>query len=364
MNRTPLFEEHVKLGAKMVPFGGFEMPVQYSGIKKEHIAVREAAGIFDVSHMGEVLVEGPAALAFIQQITINNAAVLEPGKAQYSAMCYGNGTIVDDLLVYMLAPERYMLVINAANIEKDLTWMRDNMINDMTLTDISGRTALFAVQGPRSAAILQRFTTVDLSAIPYYRFAQGFFAGVPDMIISATGYTGEKGFELYFDAQHHDAAALWNAILEAGKEEGLIPCGLGARDTLRLEMGFALYGNDISEQTNPLEAGLGWITKLDKGSFNGSEAIAAVKKAGLTRKLVGFVMVDEKAIPRSHYAVCDASGRTIGEVTSGGQSITRGIGIGMAYVETAAAEPGTKIYISIREKLLEANVTKPPFIKK
>jgi aminomethyltransferase len=364
MKKTPLHAEHVRLGAKMVEFGGFDMPVQYSGIKKEHAAVREAAGMFDVSHMGEVLVEGPGALAFIQQITVNNVAVLEPGRAQYSAMCYGNGTIVDDLLVYMLAPERYMLVINAANIDKDVAWMRDNMVNGMTLTDISENTGLLAIQGPRAAAILQQFTGVDLASIPYYRFETATFAGIPDVIISATGYTGEKGFELYFDSSKYDSAALWNAILEAGTPHGLLPCGLGARDTLRLEMGFALYGNDISDTTNPLEAGLGWITKLDKGAFNGSEALAAVKAAGVSRKLAGFVMNDEKAIPRGHYPVCDASGGVIGEVTSGGQSITRGIGIGMAYVKPAFAESGKSIFISIREKLNEATVTKPPFIKK
>ncbi len=348
----------------MVEFGGFDMPVQYSGIKKEHMAVREAAGIFDVSHMGEVLVEGPGALAYIQQITVNNAAVLEPGRAQYSAMCYGNGTIVDDLLVYMLAPERYMLVINAANIDKDVAWMRDNMVNGMTLTDISENTGLLAVQGPKAAALLQQFTSVELASIPYYRFETAAFAGIPDVIISATGYTGEKGFELYFDASKYDSAALWNAILEAGTPHGLLPCGLGARDTLRLEMGFALYGNDISDTTNPLEAGLGWITKLDKGAFNGSEAIASVKAAGVSRKLVGFVMNDDRAIPRGHYPVCDESGSVIGEVTSGGQSITRGIGIGMAYVQPAFADAGKSIYISIREKLNQATVTKPPFIKK
>lgn len=364
MKRTLLYAEHVALGAKMVEFGGFEMPVQYAGIKKEHQAVRETAGIFDVSHMGEVLIEGSGALEYLQKLTINNVALLEPGRAQYSAMCYENGGIVDDLLVYMLSVNRYMLVINASNIDKDLEWMRANRFGDVTITDISEFTGLLAVQGPLAATILQPLTSVDLTSIPYYRFVEADFAGAPGVIISATGYTGEKGFELYINTNTASLSQLWNTILKTGSDSGLIPAGLGARDTLRLEMGFALYGNDISNATNPIEAGLGWITKLEKGAFNGSAAIQQQKANGLTRRLAGFIMADDRAIPRSHYEITDSNGVTIGEVTSGGQSITNGRGIGMGYFKTEYAAPGTRIFIRIREKLAEATISKPPFIKK
>lgn len=340
------------------------MPVQYSGIKKEHEAVRNSVGIFDVSHMGEILVEGTASLQFIQNITINDASKLVPGKAQYSAMCYEDGGIVDDLLVYMISENHYMLVVNASNKDKDYAWMKQHAIEDATLIDVSDDMCLLAVQGPNSIKTLQKLTDTDLESIKYYTFEKGTLAGFDNIILSATGYTGEKGFELYFDKKGTDPEVIWNAIMKAGEEYEIQPAGLGARDTLRLEMGFALYGNDITKDTNPLEAGLGWLTKLSKDSFIGKDVLVDVKEKGLQRKLVGFKIDDGKAIPRSHYNLCDESGSPIGEVTSGTLSITLGEGVGMGYVKKEFSEPGTVVYVEIRNKLVKAIVTKPPFINK
>jgi aminomethyltransferase len=364
LKRTPFYETHKKAGARLIDFGGFEMPVQYEGIKVEHAAVRENAGIFDVSHMGEVFVSGAGASRFLQNITINDVSKLVPGKAQYSAMCYPNAGIVDDLIVYMMGDNNYMVVVNASNREKDVAWMMQHKTDDVVIDDRSEYYALLALQGPKSAQILSKITNVDLTSIAYYHFTVGTVAGFADVIVSATGYTGEPGFEIYFDVRTADPVAVWNAIIEAGADLGLKPCGLGARDTLRLEMGYALYGNDISDTTTPLEAGLAWITKLDKGNFIGREALLLQKEAGITRKLTGFMMEDEKAIPRSHYIVRNTDGEHIGEVTSGTQSVTLSKGVGMAYVDLTWSKPGQPIVIDIRGKLMPATTQKPPFVKK
>jgi aminomethyltransferase len=361
LERTALYDVHAALGAKIVPFAGFEMPVLYKGIVAEHNAVRERVGMFDVSHMGEVTVTGPGALDFVQKITVNDASTLAPGQAQYSAMCLESGGIVDDLLVYKRGDDNYLLVINASNIEKDFAWMMKNAGENVELRNVSSEYTLLAVQGPKAVETLAKLTDADLAAIPYYHFVEGTLAGVP-MIISRTGYTGEPGFELYLPSDKATSEGVWNAVMEAGAEFGIEPAGLGARDTLRLEMGYCLYGNDIDETTNPIEAGLGWITKTAKPAFNGRDAIVEVKQQKPARKLVGFEM-NERAIPRQHYAIT-ADGRTIGEVTSGTSSPTLGKGVGMGYVESAFATPGTVINIVIREKEIPATVTKPPFVKK
>lgn len=363
MKRTPFYHIHQKANARLIDFGGFEMPVQYTGIRKEHEAVRDSVGIFDVSHMGEIMVKGTHALDFIQNITINDASKLQPGLAQYSAMCYENGGIVDDLLVYMLESDHYMLVVNASNKDKDFSWMISHNEAGAKLEDVSDDMCLLAIQGPNSVKTLQKLTDVDLSSVKYYTFKQGNFAGYQGIILSATGYTGEKGFEVYFNKQQADPESIWNKIMEAGEDYNIQPAGLGARDTLRLEMGYALYGNDITKDTNPLEAGLGWLTKLGKDAFIGKEALLEIKEKGLNRKLIGFRMTEEKAIPRSHYDLCDEAGRTIGFVTSGSMSITLSQGIGMGYVEKDFSDQDTKIYVKIRNKLAEAIVSKPPFIK-
>jgi aminomethyltransferase len=365
LKRTPFYEVHQYAGARLIDFGGFEMPVQYSGILKEHQAVREKAGIFDVSHMGEIMVTGPNALDLVQFVTVNDASKLVPGKIQYSAMCYENGGIVDDLLVYMLAENEYLLVVNASNKDKDLDWIiEQNRIIGAQVQDISEKTCLLAVQGPKSVDILQKLTSVNLSEIAYYNFKVGDFAGYNDIILSATGYTGEKGFEIYFDGNEANPTEIWNRIMEAGSEEGIEPAGLGARDTLRLEMGFALYGNDISAETTPLEAGLGWITKLDKGDFCGKNVLALQKEMGVSKRLVGIKTDDKRAIPRSHYALFNETGDKVGEVTSGGQSPNLGIGIGMAYVQVEYSKPGAVLFVEIRGKHFPVEITKPPFIKK
>jgi aminomethyltransferase len=355
---------HKNAGAKLIDFGGFEMPVQYEGIKVEHASVRENAGLFDVSHMGEVFVSGSGAMRFLQHITINDVSKLVPGKAQYSAMCYPNGGIVDDLIIYMLADDSYLVVVNASNREKDVAWMRQHLTDDVVLEDRSDDYALLALQGPKSAQILSKITDIGLDSIAYYHFAVGTVAGFGNVIVSATGYTGEPGFEIYFDINSVDPSTMWNAIMDSGTDLGMKPCGLGARDTLRLEMGYALYGNDISDATSPLEAGLAWITKLDKGDFVGREALLSQKEVGITRKLTGFVMEDEKAIPRSHYIVRTPDGEQIGEVTSGTQSVTLSKGVGMAYVDLTWSKPGQSIAIDIRGKLMPATTQKPPFVKK
>jgi aminomethyltransferase len=364
LNRTPFYKIHEELNAKLIDFGGWEMPVQYESIKKEHNAVRNNVGIFDVSHMGEFFVFGPEALDFIQYVTINDASKLEPGKAQYSAMCYNDGGIVDDLIVYMLDYNRYMLVVNASNIEKDFGWLTNHKHYDMKLEDRSDAMCLLAVQGPDSAKVLQKLTDVNLSEIGFYNFEIGDFAGFERVILSATGYTGEKGFEIYFDREDANPAEIWRSIMEAGEEFDIEPCGLGARDTLRLEMGYALYGNDITKNTNPLEARLGWLTKLDEGDFIGREAIKKAKEQGIKKKLVGFSTDEDRSIPRAGYSIVDEDGEPIGEVTSGSRSITLEKNIGMGYVDADFAKEGTKIYISIRNRQAEAVVENPPFLKK
>jgi len=365
LKRTPFYEAHKNLDAKLIDFGGFEMPVQYQGIKDEHQAVRDACGIFDVSHMGEVFVEGPEALDFVNYITINNASKIAIGQAQYSAMCYENGGIVDDLLVYRLDTHSFMLVINASNIKKDVEWMKQHVSKfDCTLENLSEKYCLLAVQGPNSKEILQKLTSVDLYSIGFYKFKTGDFAGLSSVIISETGYTGEPGFELYFRNDSGDPLSAWNAIMDAGVDSGLIPCGLGARDTLRLEMGYALYGNDITQDTNPLEAKMGWLTKLDKEEFIGKKALQEQKEEGITRKLIGFYTLEKRAIPRNGYPLCDKDGNEIGTVTSGGMSITENKGIGMGYAPVDYITANTTIYIKIRKKLVEATLTKPPFIRK
>jgi len=350
---------HERLGGKMVEFAGFVMPVQYSGIVEEHRRVRESVGMFDVSHMGEVEIRGKDAQAFLQKITVNDVGRLAEGRVQYSAMCYPDGGIVDDLLVYHMG-DRYMLVINASNTAKDIAWMRENLSGDVVLTDLSDATSLLAVQGPRALDTLQKLTRVNLQSVPYYHFTRGVLADV-EMIISRTGYTGERGFELYFRSDPATGAKVWNAVMGAGKDVGILPIGLGARDTLRLEMGFCLYGNDIDQTTHPLEAGLGWITKIEKPAFNGKEVLLKAKQEGLRRRLVGFVMED-KAFPRHGYEI-QVAGAVSGNVTSGTFSPILEKGIGMGYVPAAQAKPGTRIDIMIRNRPVPAQVAPLPFVK-
>lgn len=359
MKRTPFFSIHQKLGAKIVPFGGYEMPVQYAGIIEEHRSVRNNVGVFDVSHMGEFFAKGVNALSFLQKITVNDVSKLVPGKAQYSAMCYENGGIVDDLLIYMLAEQSYMIVVNAANIDKDWEWMKRHCPPDVSFENKSDETALLAIQGPKSLTTLQKLTKVDLSSIPYYHFVQGTLADV-DMIISRTGYTGELGFEIYFDVKYGEK--IWNTIFDAGKEFGIAPIGLGARDTLRLEMGYCLYGNDIDQTTHPLEAGLGWITKLNKGEFIGKPVLEKSKAEGLKRKLVGIVLSD-KAVPRHGYPIV-VGGANNGTITSGTFSPSLEKGIAMGYVTAAHSEVGSTLQVDVRGKLLAAEVVPLPFLKK
>ncbi|RFP65529.1 glycine cleavage system aminomethyltransferase GcvT [Hymenobacter lapidiphilus] len=358
LKTVPLNDVHQQLGAKMVPFAGYNMPVRYSSDLDEHHTVRRAVGMFDVSHMGEFRVRGPQALALIQRVCSNDASKLVPGKAQYSCLPNQTGGVIDDLLVYMLAEEDYLLVVNASNIEKDWNWIKQFNTDGADMQNVSDELSLLAVQGPKAAAALQSLTDADLSAIPYYSFVQGTFAGAPDVIISATGYTGAGGFELYVPNAY--AKQVWDAVMEAGQPHGLKPIGLGARDTLRLEMGYCLYGNDITDETSPLEAGLGWITKFTK-EFTNSENLKAEKAAGVERKLVGFLM-DGPGIPRSHYPLVNEAGETIGEVTSGTQSPSLSKGVGLGYVQTALATPGTPIFVQVRGKNLPAKVVKLPFV--
>lgn len=360
MNKTALFDKHVALGAKMVPFAGFEMPVQYSGVTEEHFAVREKVGIFDVSHMGQFFVEGPKAKDLLQYITTNDITTLENGKAQYSCLPNGNGGIVDDLIVYKMDDETYFVVVNASNIEKD--WNHFTKYNEKfgaAMRNASDDMSLLAIQGPKATETLQKLTETDLAQIPYYHFTVGSIAGVSDVIISNTGYTGSGGFEIYF--KNGDALKLWEEISKAGEEFGLIPCGLAARDTLRLEKGFCLYGNDIDDTTSPLESGLGWITKLSKGDFVDSEFLKKQKEEGVKRKLVGFEM-QEKAIPRHDYPVVDSEGNVIGKVTSGTMSPMKKTGIGLAYVNAPLNKIDSEIFIQIRNKNIPAKVVKTPFV--
>ena len=359
MKRTPLYDKHLALGAKMVPFAGFEMPVSYAGINVEHQCVRQQVGVFDVSHMGQFTVKGPQAKALLQWTTSNDLEQLKPGKAQYSCFPNHTGGIVDDLIIYQIAEEDYFLVVNASNIDKDWAWISSHNTMGATLTNASDEYCLFAVQGPKAAAAMQSITPVNLTEVQFYHFTVGEFAGVKDVIISGTGYTGAGGFEIY--VKNADAAHVWDSIFKAGAAYDIKPIGLGARDTLRLEMGYCLYGNDITDTTSPIEAGLGWITKFTK-DFTNSEALKQQKEAGVSRKLVGFIM-QERGIPRGHYPIVDAAGEVIGEVTSGTQSPSMGLGIGMGYVQTAFSKAGTEIYIQVRNKNLKAQVEKFPLYK-
>ncbi|MFC3880652.1 glycine cleavage system aminomethyltransferase GcvT [Algoriphagus namhaensis] len=350
---------HIALGGKMVPFAGYNMPVRYSSDKEEHLCVRNGVGVFDVSHMGEFLVEGPEALNLIQKVTSNDASKLVDYQAQYSCFPNETGGIVDDLIVYRYSEEKYMLVVNASNIEKDWNWVNQHNTMGAKLTNISDELSLFAVQGPKAIEAVQSLTSVDLSSVKFYHFTVGDFAGKQDVIISGTGYTGAGGFEIY--VKNEDAEEVWNAIFEAGKDFDIKPIGLGARDTLRMEMGYCLYGNDITDTTSPIEAGLGWITKFTK-DFTNSEALKAQKEAGVTRKLVGFIM-QEKGIPRGHYPIVDAGGELIGEVTSGTMSPSMNVGIGLGYVKVDFAKPGCEIFVQVRNKNLKAIVEKLPLYR-
>lgn len=359
MKNTALSDLHQSLGAKMVPFAGFNMPVQYSGINDEHETVRKGVGVFDVSHMGEFILKGPKALDLVQKVCSNDASKLHDGKVQYAYMPNEDGGIVDDLLIYRMDAETYFLVVNAGNIQKDWDWIVKHNTEGVEMIDISDRTALFAVQGPKSADALQSLTDIDLATMSYYTFKKGVFAGVEDVLISATGYTGAGGFEIYVDNEH--ARTVWDAIFKAGEGYGIKPVGLGARDTLRLEMGFCLYGHEIDDNTSPFEAGLGWVTKFTKDFVN-SEHLKAEKEAGLQRKLVGFEMID-RGIARQDYEIQNQSGEVIGIVTSGTQSPTLKKSIGMGFVTLDAAKEGSKIYINIRNKNVEAMIVKPPFVR-
>jgi aminomethyltransferase len=360
MKNTPFTDKHIALGAKMAEFAGYNMPISYSGINEEHQTVRKNAGVFDVSHMGEFIFKGEGALDLIQRVTSNDASKLTNGKAQYSCLPNENGGIVDDLLIYCIEQNKvYMIVVNASNIEKDWNWFKKHNTANVEMHNISDDTCLLAVQGPNATKILQTLTDMDILNLKYYTFTKGQFAGVDNVLVSATGYTGAGGVEIYFENKGDDANRIWNAIFEAGKEQGIKPIGLAARDTLRLEMGYCLYGNDIDDTTSPLEAGLGWITKFTK-DFTAKETLAAQKEKGVERKLVGFEMTD-KGIPRHNYEICREDGGAIGYVTSGTQSPTLGKAIGMGYVKTEFSSIDTDIFIKVRDKLLRAKVVKIPF---
>lgn len=360
MKNTPFTQKHIALGAKMAPFAGYIMPISYTGIIDEHAAVRKNAGVFDVSHMGEFIVKGENALDLIQRVTTNDASKLTAGKAQYSCLTNDNGGIVDDLIIYCIEENKvYMIVVNASNIEKDWNWISKHNSKKAEMHNISDKTCLLAIQGPNAAKILQPLTELDILNLKYYTFAKGKFAGVDNVLISATGYTGAGGVEIYFEDKGDDAAKIWDAIFEIGGPQGLKPIGLGARDTLRLEMGYCLYGNDIDDNTSPLEGGLGWITKFTK-EFTAKSILENQKTEGIQRKLVGFEMID-KGIPRHGYEIKDFSGMELGVVTSGTQSPSLGKAIGLGYVRTPFAVPDTEIFIKVRDKLLLAKVVKVPF---
>ncbi|TAF54176.1 MAG: glycine cleavage system aminomethyltransferase GcvT [Sphingobacteriia bacterium] len=360
MKNTPFTAIHQSLGAKMAEFAGYNMPISYAGINAEHAAVRKSVGVFDVSHMGEFVLKGANALDLIQRVTSNDASKLVAGQAQYSCLPNETGGIVDDLLVYCLEPNQaYMLVVNASNIEKDWNWIKARNTADVEMHNISDKTCLLAIQGPLATKILQPLTNMDVLNMKYYTFSKGLFAGVENVLVSATGYTGAGGVEIYFEDKGNDAETIWKAIFEAGAAAGIQPIGLGARDTLRLEMGYCLYGNDIDDTTSPLEAGLGWITKFTK-DFTSSETFKAQKAAGLSRKLVGFEMID-RGIPRHDYLIKNAAGETIGKVTSGTQSPSLGKAIGLGYVAVDHAAQDSEIFIDIRNQLVRAKVVKFPF---
>ena len=360
MKNTALSHKHESLGAKMVPFAGYNMPVQYEGVNAEHETVRTSVGVFDVSHMGEFFLKGENALALIQKVTSNDASKLVDGKAQYSCLPNNDGGIVDDLIVYKIADNDYMLVVNASNIEKDWNWISSHNDLGVNMTNASEDYSLLAIQGPKAAAAMQSLTNIDLANMAYYSFQIGEFAGIKDVIVSATGYTGSGGIEIYF--KNEAAETIWNKVFEAGAAFGIKPIGLAARDTLRLEMGFCLYGNDINDTTSPIEAGLGWITKFDK-EFTNSANLKAQKEAGVSKKLVGFELT-ERGIPRHDYEIVDAAGNNIGIVTSGTMAPSIGKGIGMGYVKSEFAGLDSEIFIQIRNNKVAAKVVKMPFYKK
>ena len=360
MKNTPFTQKHIALGAKMAEFAGYNMPISYTGINDEHAAVRTNAGVFDVSHMGEFILKGAGALDLIQRVTSNDASVLTNGHAQYSWLPNENGGIVDDLLVYCVEVNKvYMLVVNASNIEKDWNWIVSKNTTGVEMHNISDKTCLLAIQGPNAAKILQPLTAMDIVNLPYYTFTKGVFAGVENVLVSATGYTGSGGVEIYFEDSDGAADKIWNAIFEIGTPQGIKPIGLGARDTLRLEKGFCLYGNDIDDTTSPLEAGLGWITKFTK-DFTNKSFFEKQKAAGVTKKLVGFEMID-RGIPRHDYVIKNEAGEAIGKVTSGTQAPSLQKAVGLGYVATAHATVGSEIYIDIRNTLVKAKVVKFPF---
>jgi aminomethyltransferase len=361
MKNTPFTQKHIALGAKMAEFAGYNMPISYSGINDEHQTVRKNAGVFDVSHMGEFILKGEHALDLIQRVTTNDASKLTAGKAQYSCMPNENGGIVDDLLIYCIEDNKvYMIVVNASNIEKDWNWIQKHNHNKAEMHNISDETCLLAVQGPNATRILQTLTDIDIMNLKYYTFVKGKFNGIDNVLISATGYTGAGGVEIYFKDENDNAEKIWDAIFAAGGPQGMKPIGLAARDTLRLEMGYCLYGNDIDDTTSPLEAGLGWITKFSK-DFTAKQILQKQKEDGIERKLVGFEMID-KGIPRHNYEIKDHSGAQIGYVTSGTQSPSLSKAIGMGYVRLAFSQIDTPIYVKVRDKLLQARVVKIPFV--
>ena len=360
MKTTPFTQKHIDLGAKMADFAGYNMPISYSGINDEHATVRKNAGVFDVSHMGEFILKGPGVLALIQRLATNDASKLSAGKAQYSCLTNTEGGIVDDLIIYCIEENKvYMLVVNASNIEKDWNWISKHNTDGVEMHNVSDKTALLAIQGPNATKILQELTEMDILNLKYYTFVKGTFAGVENVLVSATGYTGAGGVEIYFEDKGDDADKIWNAIFEAGKTQGIKPIGLAARDTLRLEMGFCLYGNDIDDTTTPLEGGLGWITKFTK-DFTAKEILEKQKAEGIQRKLVGFEMID-KGIPRKGYTITNANGESIGHVTSGTQAPSLGKAIGMGYVKIQDASIGSTIFINVRDKQIKAQVVKMPF---
>lgn len=358
MKNTSLSHVHEKLGAKMVPFAGYNMPLQYKGLTDEHLAIRNAVGVFDVSHMGEFIIRGNGALDLIQKISTNDASVLTPGKVQYSCMPNGKGGIVDDLLIYKLEGDAYMLVVNASNIDKDWNWIKSHNTFGAEMIDISDKTSLLAIQGPKATDAIASLTKMDLEGMKYYTFEKGEFAGRPNILVSATGYTGSGGFEIYCDNEH--AEHIWNEVMKAGEGNGIMPAGLGARDTLRLEKGFCLYGNDIDDTTSPIEAGLGWITKFTK-DFVDSDKLKIQKEEGVNRKLVAFKMID-RGIPRQDYELQNNAGENVGKVTSGTSSPSLKYGIGMGYIQKEYAKIGNEIFVAIRNKSLKAEIVKLPFI--
>lgn len=359
MKNTALTHVHEKLGAKMVPFAGFNMPVSYEGVNQEHETVRKGVGVFDVSHMGEFFIEGPNALELIQKISSNDASKLTVGKAQYCYFPNEKGGIVDDLIIYKMAEEKYLLVVNASNIEKDWEWINKHNTMNAEVIDRSPEYSLLAIQGPKAIEAMQPLTSVNLSEIKFYNFEVAEFAGVSDVIISATGYTGSGGFEIY--CKNDDVEQIWNRVFKAGESYGIKPIGLAARDTLRLEMGFCLYGNDIDETSSPLEAGLGWITKFTKDFIN-SENLKKEKEEGIKQKLIGFEL-NSRGIPRQGYEIADAQDKIIGRVTSGTMAPSLGKGIGLGYVSLENSEPGTEIFIKVRNKNISATIVKTPFYK-